>query len=107
MPERRDFGAPILSLPPARAEYVRAIAASLARTGDAGRAVEPVRAEARRRLARRAALPEDAGDHALRAAAERAGLTEPECRALLEPGDGEGEAIDAGRALAKLAEGGR
>ena len=66
-PERRD-------LPPPRRAYVDALAATMARGRDREEAVAPVRAEARRRLARRAGLGAQAGPDAWRAAARAAGL---------------------------------
>ncbi len=54
-PERRD-------LPPPRRAYVDALAATMARGKDREQAVAPVRAEARRRLARRAGLGPQAGE---------------------------------------------
>jgi Domain of unknown function (DUF4350) len=89
--------------PPRRA-YVDALAATLARSRDRTAAVESVRAAARERLARRAALPRDADAGAWAAAARAAGLTDEEARALVAGGD----EIAAGRALAYLSnQGGR
>ena len=67
-PERRD-------LPPPRRAYVDALAATMARGKEREEAVAPVRAEARRRLARRAGLGPQAGedDVAGRGAGGRAG----------------------------------
>jgi hypothetical protein len=84
--------------PPRRA-YVDALAATLARSRDRASAVESVRSAARQRLARRAALPPEAGDAAWTDAARAAGLSDDEARALTgDPGDG----VEAGRALAAL-----
>ena len=83
--------------PPRRA-YIDALAATLARSRDRASAVESVRAAARERLARRAALPRDADDATWSAAARSAGLTAEETRALT----GGGDEIAAGRALARL-----
>ena len=74
-PERRD-------LPPPRRAYVDALAATMARGRDREEAVAPVRAEARRRLARRAGLGPQAGPDAWREAALAAGLDADEARAL-------------------------
>jgi Domain of unknown function (DUF4350) len=92
---------------PARALYVDALAATLARTGRPGEAAEPVRFEARRLLRRRAGLPEDADPAALRTAARRAGLASDEQDALLGRIDDERQVLAAGRALARLSGGGR
>ena len=74
-PERRD-------LPPPRRAYVDALAATMARGRDREEAVAPVRAEARRRLARRAGLGTAAGQGAWHDAALAAGLEEREAQAL-------------------------
>ena len=66
-PERRD-------LPPPRRAYVDALAATMARGEQREEAVAPVRAEARRRLARRAGLGPQAGEDDWQAAAQAAGL---------------------------------
>jgi hypothetical protein len=85
--------------PPRRA-YVDALAATLARSRDRATAVQSVRAAARERLARRAALPRDADAEAWAAAARAAGLTNDEARAIHDEADDDG--IAAGRALARL-----
>jgi Domain of unknown function (DUF4350) len=96
-PEREDR-----ALPPPRREYVESLAAVLARTKRPGEAAEPVRAEARARIAARAGLDADPGDGALREAGRRLGLSEPELAAVLEGG---GDVVTAGRTLAKLGAG--
>jgi hypothetical protein len=89
-------------LPPPRADYVDALAGSLARTGRPAEVARPLRAAARDALARRAGLGPEPGEDELRAAAARAGLGEAETAALLrEPQDLEG-ALAAGRALAAV-----
>ena len=89
-------------LPPARGEYVEALAGALARTRRPAEVVRPLRAAARERLATRAGLAADAGDDELRAAGERFGLENDEIRALVEvPVDRDG-ALAAGRAHARL-----
>jgi hypothetical protein len=89
-------------LPPPRADYVDALAGSLARTGRPGEVARPLRAAAREGLARRAGLGTEPGDRELRAAAARMGLGEAETAALLqEPRDLEG-ALAAARALAAV-----
>jgi uncharacterized protein DUF4350 len=85
--------------PPRRA-YVDALAATLARSRDRAAVAESVRSAARRRLARRAAMPRDADAETWARAAQAAGLTEEEARALQDDTDDEG--IAAGRALSKL-----
>jgi hypothetical protein len=99
-PEREDR-----ALPPPRREYVESLAAVLARTKRPGDAAEPVRAEARARIAVRAGLDSEPGDGALREAGRSLGLTEPELNAVLGAG---GDVVAAGRTLVRLgAEDGR
>jgi hypothetical protein len=86
------------ALPPPRREYVESLAAVLARTTRPGDAAEPVRAEVRARIARRAGLGGEPEERELREAARRLGLSEPELAAVFGPGD----VIAAGRALARL-----
>ncbi|MEA2135295.1 MAG: hypothetical protein QOC68_3204 [Solirubrobacteraceae bacterium] len=95
-PERRD-------LPPPRRAYVDALAATMARGKDHEEAVAPVRAEARRRLARRAGLGSRADAEAWQAAALAAGLEEDEARALAGRADDDAAVVATGRALAALA----
>ena len=94
-PERRD-------LPPPRRAYVDALAATMARGEQREEAVAPVRAEARRRLARRAGLGPQADADAWQAAALAAGLEEDEARALSRARggrrDGGGDRASARRA---------
>ena len=92
-------------LPPPRRAFADSVAALLARTRSPGAAAEPVRAEARRRLARRAGLPSDAGDDALRAAGTRLGLPDDELNVLLGQVDDERDVMAAGRALARVGNG--
>ena len=68
-------------LPPARAAYVDALAATLERTRRPDAVGERLAAEARARLARRATLDGTASDEVLREAAARFGLPEDEARA--------------------------
>jgi len=96
-PERRD-------LPPPRRAYVDALAATIARGRARDEAVAPVRAEARRRLARRAGLGAEADGDAWHTAALAAGLDEGEARALASRAADDDETVVAtGRALAALA----
>jgi hypothetical protein len=104
----RRLGPPELEsreLPPARRVYIDAIATLLVRTGDLPRSSAPVAAGARDRLLRRSALPADADDEALGAAARRLGLKPDEAQALIDPPSNEEEARAAGRALALLERG--
>jgi hypothetical protein len=97
----RRFGPPeeaALALAPPRRDYVEAVAAGLAASGDRTGIAAAAAAGARRRLAARAGLPPEAGEPALREAAERFGLDDAEVDALFADGD----ELAAGRALAKL-----
>ena len=91
-------------LPPARAAYVDALAATLERTRRPDAVGERLAAEARARLARRATLDGTASDEVLREAAARFGLPEDEARAVVDGVDGPEGALAAGRALARLSE---
>jgi hypothetical protein len=95
-PERRE-------LPPPRRAYVDALAATTARGKAREDAVAPVRAEARRRLARRAGIREDAPDETWIEAARAAGLEDEEARALSGQAGDDAAVVATGRALATLA----
>ena len=95
-PERRELA------PPRRA-YVDSLAATMARGKQREPAVAPVRAEARRRLARRAGLREDAPDDAWLEAARGLGLDDDAARALRGRAETDDEVVATGRALAALA----
>jgi hypothetical protein len=89
-------------LPPARADYVDALAGALTRTRRPVEVARPLHAAARERLASRAGLPAGADDDELREAGTRFGLDEDEIRALVTaPVDRDG-ALAAGRAYSKL-----
>ena len=94
--ERRELA------PPRRA-YVDSLAATMARGKAREEAVAPVRAEARRRLARRAGLREDADAEAWLAAARGAGLDDDAARALTARATDDDAVVATGRALAALA----
>ncbi len=82
---------------PPRAAYATALGERLRRAPDATAALEPVRAEARRRVARRAALAPDAGERRVLAAARELGV---DPAALAAPPRTDEEALALGRALA-------
>jgi hypothetical protein len=92
-------------LPPARREYVDAVAASLARTKQPAEALGPLQAAARARLARRAGLPPTASEEQLRAAAARLGWSAAEVDALFAPPRTDGDVVAAGGALAHANQG--
>ncbi|HEV8625665.1 MAG TPA: DUF4350 domain-containing protein [Acidimicrobiia bacterium] len=103
----RRFGPPedeARPLPPPRWAYVDAVAGTLARTRRPQEAAEPVRRRARELIARRAALPPDAGPDDLYQAAIRLGVPADEAAAALgSPGPTEeATVLAAGRALARL-----
>ena len=89
-------------LPPARAEYLDALAGALTRTRRPAEVARPLREAARERLASRAGLPRDAGEEQIREAGRRFGLEEEEIGALVTaPVDRDG-ALAAGRAYSKV-----
>jgi hypothetical protein len=95
----RRFGPPeraARELPPARVEYVEALAALLAKTKPRGAAAEPVRSAARERLG---ADP--------RATGARLGLSDEEVATVLGDGTEDRDVVFTGRALAKLERAGR
>ena len=89
-------------LPPPRRAYVDAVAASLVRTRRPAESLAPLQAAARRRIAARAGLPADAGPDDLRRAAAGLGLDPEDVEALLRPAATDGDALAAGRALARV-----
>ena len=91
-------------LPPARHEYVEAVAASLERTGDSAAVSERLRRSAVEVLARRSGLRSDAREDELRAAGAGIGLGDAELDAILGRAGTQDVAGDASRALAKLME---
>jgi hypothetical protein len=88
-------------LRPDRAAYIESVAAILGRTRRLNESIGPVRARARRLLATRAGLTQEASDDALRRAGEAANLTTEEIDAVL---DESGDALITGRALARLSQ---
>ncbi len=103
----RRFGPPeteVRDMPPPRREYVDSLARVLLRGRRRDEAVEPVRREARRALLARAALPSDAADADLEAAARRLGMPDDEAQALLHPARTDADVLSVGRALARIGE---
>ncbi len=92
-------------LPPPRAAYVEALAATLARTDRPAAALGGLRTGARERLRRRTGLSADADEEALRAAAGRLGWPNDEIDGVCGNGGTETELAAAGRALARLERG--
>ena len=91
-------------LAPPRRLFVESIAATLARTGDRAGAIEPLRADARGRIARRAGLGSQATDDEIRAAAERIGVAAGDIDALFRPIVTDDDVVAAGYARARLEE---
>jgi hypothetical protein len=101
----RRFGPPEeegRSLAPPRREYVDALAAVVARSKRRDAAVGPVRREARDAVLRRASLPPDVEDDAVRVAARRLGLADEETDALLQPARTDVDVIALGRVAARI-----
>lgn len=88
------------ALPPPRRAYVDAMAASLAKTRDPARSAMPLQEAARRRIARRAGLPPDAGDDAVRQAAVHLGISSEEVAALFAVPRNDRDLLAVGRATA-------
>jgi hypothetical protein len=101
----RRFGPPEAegrSLPPPRREYVDSLAAVVARSKRPDAAVGPLRREARDLLLRRAALPPDVEDDAVRVAAKRLGVADDDAKALLGPAHTDADVVALGRAAARI-----
>ncbi len=89
-------------LPPPRRLFVESLAQTLGRTKGRRAAVAPVQAAARDRIARLAALPADATDKDIAAAAVRLGLEPDEASAVTGVAASDAAVVAAGRAYAKL-----
>jgi hypothetical protein len=101
----RRFGPPEVGereLPPPRHAYVDSVAGLLERTRRRDEAVEPVRRAARDAVLRRTGLPPDADDEAVRTAARRLGLEEPEAEALVVPARTDADVLAVGRVLVRI-----
>ena len=100
----RRFGPPdrpARAFPPARAEYVRALAVSLERTRDPGRALARMQEWARSRVARRAHLGPDASLEAIDRAAITLGYSERERAAIRHPATDDDAALALGQVVAR------
>jgi hypothetical protein len=101
----RRFGPPdrpARAFPPARAEYVQALAVSLERTRDPARALAPLQARARAQVARRAHLQPEASLEEIDRAAIALGYSEAERAALWHPATDDETALVLGRIAARL-----
>lgn len=94
---RRDF-------PPARAEYVRALAVSLERTRDPGHALAPMQQWARSRVAQRAHLRPDASLEEIDRAAITLGYSEAERAAIWHPATDDEAALALGHMVSRLSQ---
>jgi hypothetical protein len=103
----RRFGPPDRprrDLPPARAEYVRALAVTLERTHDPEHALAPMQQWARDRIARVSHLPPDATAEQLDRAAIALGCTEAERGAIWHPAADDDAALALGHLVARLSQ---
>ena len=102
--EARRLGPPEVPsrpLPPARREYVDALAVSLSRTREPETAFAELQRAARRRMTTSLGLPVDASKAEMTAAARRAGMAEAEVEALFDPPITADEVLELGRVAAK------
>jgi hypothetical protein len=103
----RRFGPPdrpARDLPPARAEYVRALAVTLERTHDPEHALATMQQWARDRIARVSHLPPDASAEQLDRAAIALGCSEPERGAIWHAATDDNAARALGRLVARLSQ---
>jgi Domain of unknown function (DUF4350) len=89
-------------LPPARGEYVRALAVTLERTRDPGTALAPMQQWARSHIARRAHLRSDASPEEIDRAAILLGCSESERAAMWYPTTDDNTALALGRLVSRL-----
>ena len=103
----RRFGGPdrpARDLPPARAEYVRALAVSLERTHDPEHALAPMQQWARGRIAQAAHLTPGASPELIDRAAIALGCDEAERSAVWYPTTDDDAALALGRLVARLSQ---
>ena len=103
----RRFGTPdrpARTFPPARAEYVSALAVSLERTRDPGAALAPMQGWVRSRVARRAHLRPDASLEEIDRAAIALGYTEAERAAIWHPATNDDAALALGHVVSRLSQ---
>ena len=103
----RRFGGPdrpSRDLPPARAEYVRALAVTLERTHDPEHALAPMQQWARDRIAQAAHLSPDASPELIDRAAIALGCDEAERSAVWYPTTDDDAALALGRLVARLSQ---
>lgn len=95
---------PSRELPPARAEYVRALAVTLERARDPGTALAPMQQWARLRIARRAHLRSDASLEEIDRAAIALGCSESERAAMWYPPTDDESALALGQLVSRLSQ---
>ena len=95
---------PARELPPARAEYVRALAVTLERSRDPATALAPMQAWARAHIATRAHLSSDASAEQIDRAAIALGCSEAERAALWYPPTDDNAALVLGRLVSRLSQ---
>jgi hypothetical protein len=103
----RRFGPPdrpARDLPPARVEYIRALAVTLERTRDPEHALAPMQQWARDRIARMSHLPPDATAEQLDRAAIALGCSEAERGAIWHSATDDHAALALGRLVARLSQ---
>jgi hypothetical protein len=93
---------PARELPPARAEYVRALAVTLERAHDPGTALTPMQQWARSHIARRAHLRSDASLEEIDRAAIALGCSESERAAMWYPPTDDDTALALGQLVSRL-----
>jgi Domain of unknown function (DUF4350) len=103
----RRFGPPdrpARDFPPARSEYVRALAVSLERTRDPAHALAPMQQWARARVAQRAHLRPDASLEEIDRAAMTLGFSEGERAAIWHPATDDDAALALGHVVSRLSQ---
>lgn len=93
---------PTRTLPPARSEYVDAMASTLERTSDSVAALAPLGAWSRERIKEHAGLPVDADRTTIDTAARQMGLTDDEIVALWRPPASTDDVLALGRVVARV-----
>lgn len=88
-------------LPPARREYVDALAVSLSRTGEPEAALDRLQRTARRRVAATLGLQADASMDEMLGAARRAGFSSDDVRVLFMPPRTTHDVVELGRVAAR------
>ena len=93
---------PARTLPPARSDYVDAMASTLERTSDSVAALAPLGAWSREQIKQHAGLPADAERATIETAARQMGLTDDEIVALWHPPASTDDVLALGRVVARV-----